>query len=144
MSSLKMGLFSMRRSSSRGMDTPTHGFRLSTWMSSVAFYPICQSRRSKRIHFVDSKIPLLFLLGELDDWTDISVCVTKAKQYRQEGRSVEWKVYSGAHHAFDNDRYIETRTSRGKTLEYDQSADHDSWKRLLAFLDKYVRRTETK
>ncbi len=34
MSSLKMEPFSMRRSSSRGMDMSIHGFRSSTWVSS--------------------------------------------------------------------------------------------------------------
>lgn len=79
------------------------------------------------MHFVDSKIPLLFLLGELDNWTDISVCVTKAKQYRQEGRTVEWEVYSGAHHGFDNERFIRPRErSRGRILEYDRKAAKES------------------
>lgn len=111
--------------------------------AAVSFYPICRRRRGGHF-FKDSKIPLLFLLAELDNWSPASVCVTKAKQYRQEGRIVEWKVYSGVHHGFDNDKFTETRTRRGRTLEYDQSADFDSWKRLLAFLDKYVRRAEAK
>ena len=110
----------------------------------VSFYPICRRRSDGGHFFNDSKIPLLLLLGELDNWSPASACVTKAKQLQQEGRTVEWKVYSGAHHGFDNKRYINSRTRRGRTTEYDQSAAKDSWKRLLAFLDKYVRKGKTK
>ncbi len=110
----------------------------------VSFYPICRRRSDGGHFFNDSKIPLLLLLGELDNWSPASACVTKAKQLQQEGRTVEWKVYSGAHHGFDNKRYINSRTRRGRTKEYDQSAAKDSWKRLLAFLDKYVRKGKTK
>ena len=88
----------------------------------------------------DATIPLLLLLGEADDWSTASECVARAEQYRKQGQTVEWKVYSGVHHGFDNENYVYTRTDRaGRTMKYDKNAVADSWNRLKEFLGRNLR-----
>ena len=107
--------------------------------AAVSYYPVCL-RKSKRHPFTDSKIPLLLLLGELDNWSPASVCATTAKEFKQKGRTIEWKVYSGVHHGFDSERWTRRKIIGGRILEYDHGAAKDSWKRLLAFLGQHIGR----
>ncbi|MFQ5914182.1 MAG: dienelactone hydrolase family protein [Nitrospinota bacterium] len=102
----------------------------------VAFYPRCDG------FLAADTIPLLLLLGELDDWTPSMPCVEGAKQLREDGRTVVWKVYPGAHHGFDN-AALGARTINyfGHTIRYDPSATLDAKNRLRAFLEQHLRRS---
>ena len=103
----------------------------------VSYYPICQARSDGRNFFKDSKIPLLVFLGEIDDWSPASECVAKAEQFRKQGRTIEWKIYSGVHHGFDNESYVYAQTDRAnRTMKYDKGAAADSWNVLKEFLEK--------
>src|SRR3989442_2068279 len=85
------------------------GFRVS-----VAFYPSCRAFAS------DTAIPLLMLLGGSDDWTPPEMCVAGAEALLQRGgRTVEWKVYPGVHHGFDNFALRTGVTYLRHTLKYD-------------------------
>jgi dienelactone hydrolase len=87
--------------------------------------------------FKESKIPLLILLGELDNWSSTTACVAKADEIKKSGRSVDWMVYPGVHHGFDNqDYYFAINDNRGRTMQYNQPASDDSWNRFKAFLSK--------
>ena len=105
----------------------------------ISYYPMCELPNGRHF-FTDTRLPLLFLLGELDNWSPTSACVKKGEDLRKSGRAVEWTVYPRAHHGFDNPTYIQSRTDeRNRTMQYDQNAAADSWKRLLAFLNQHLR-----
>jgi dienelactone hydrolase len=60
----------------------------------IAFYPGCSD--ALRTGY-QPKVPLLMLLGELDDWTPAAPCIELAK--RVKAKAV---VYPESHHDFDN------------------------------------------
>jgi len=106
---------------------PGGGFRVA-----VPFYPSC----SYVAH--DTAIPVLLLLGEADDWTPPGQCVEAAKRLQQEGRTMLWTVYPGAHHGFDKSELgSRTVSVLGYTLRYDPVATADAEKRIRA---QYLRR----
>ena len=103
----------------------------------MSFYPQCQLLPP------DPVIPILLLLGEVDDWTDHYRCAEESKELQRQGRTVLWKVYPGAHHGFDNPKHSGGREVLGHTLEYDPAAAADSKKRVRAFLAQYLRGTKS-
>jgi dienelactone hydrolase len=106
----------------------------------ASYYPICQSASDGSHFFKDSKLPLLVLLGELDNWSQASACVEKLQQFKKAGRTVEWYVYPTAHHGFDDESRIFLRTDgRGRNMQYNRDAAADSWKRLQEFLEQNLR-----
>jgi len=104
--------------------------------AAVAYYPPCVQPDGKHF-FKESKIPLLLLLGELDNWSPTTACVAKAEEMKNSGRIVEWTIYPGTHHGFDNqDYYFAVNDNRGRTMHYSQTASDDSWNRFKTFLTK--------
>lgn len=105
----------------------------SRFRAAVAFYPDCG-------YFADTRIPLLLLLGEADDWTPPGQCVREAKRLQQAGQTVILKVYPGVHHGFDQAELgAGARIARGRyTLKYDSLAFADARERVRAFLGQYV------
>jgi dienelactone hydrolase len=127
------------------------GFRVS-----VAFYPRCDA------FGYDTNIPVLMLLGGNDDWTPPAQCVAAAEALiKRGGSTVEWTVYPGATHNFDNSElragnrceHGSDRSCRdheriranawhlGHSLEYDANATADAEKRVGAFLATHLRGT---
>jgi dienelactone hydrolase len=115
------------------LSSPGSGF-----VAAVALYPRCST-------FPQFKpdVPLLILIGELDDWTPAKDCVTLA------GERVTVKVYPGAHHSFDSPRpkrYVAERinpsspSGRGATTEGNAEAWADSIGQATDFLAKYLKR----
>jgi dienelactone hydrolase len=102
------------------------GFRVA-----VAFYPGCSGNLS------NDTIPVLLLLGELDDWTPAEPCVQIAKHLHQEGATVLWTVYPKAYHAFDVQR--PSRVYLGHYLDYNPWAANDAEERLRSFLAQHLR-----
>lgn len=79
--------------------------------------------------------PILFLLAELDDQTPAEPCVAEAERIRTAGNSrVEAKVYSGAHHAWEE---------LGKSPEYDPDAENYSQCRVWIENDGSMYSAET-
>ncbi len=71
------------------------------FLTAVAFYPGCiELNKTKYVN----KVPLLMQMGEKDDWTPAKNCVAMAKaaQGRAGHQPIEFDVYPGAYHAFDN------------------------------------------
>lgn len=64
----------------------------------VAFYPWCGEQEA-RIELTGA--PILYLLGELDDWVGAQTCVDYANRARDAGYRTEAIVYPNAHHGFD-------------------------------------------
>lgn len=84
-------------------ETLEHDFR-----AAVALYPGACSERLHTKPFVDAKphswttkIPLLVLVGEADNWTPAKPCIAFIEDAKARGASVELKTYPGAYHVFD-------------------------------------------
>lgn len=115
------------RASAKLLQPRRGGFR-----AAVAFYPNCI------VYPSTGTIPLLLLLGELDDWTPAAPCVDASKRARQEGGTVWWVVYPGAYHSFDREK--PARVYLGHHLQYNPGAARDAEKRIRAFLAEHLRR----
>lgn len=92
----------------------------------IAYYPNCY------VPFVgvpvdDFKIPIQFHLGEKDDWTTYTQCLSKDKNADQH-------VYVNATHAFDMN--YPARKYQGHWLAYDKKADVTSRQRTRDFIEK--------
>ena len=106
--------------------------------AAISYYPPCVQPDGKHF-FNESKIPLLLLLAELDNWSPTTACVAKAQESQKSGRIVEWMVYPGAHHGFDNQAYYSAvNDNRGRTMQFNQSATDDSWNRFKTYLNKHI------
>ena len=112
---------------------PANGFA-----AAVALYPRCSITPRLK-----PDIPLLILIGELDDWTPAKDCLPLV------GEHVTVKVYPGAHHAFDSarpERYVAARinpsspTGRGATTGGHPEAWADSVRQVSAFFGKNLKR----
>jgi dienelactone hydrolase len=101
------------------------GFRVA-----IAFYPSCAGNLSKE------GIPVLLLLGELDDWTPAAPCVEIAQQLHHDGLTILWTVYSGAYHGFDVQG--RSRVYLGHHLDYNPWATGDAHERVRSFLAQYL------
>jgi len=66
----------------------------------IAFYPGC--RRFTETSAWRTRIPLLILMGEADDWTPFAPCKMLADRAKSAGSSVELIGYPGAYHDFDD------------------------------------------
>ena len=92
--------------------------------------------------------PLLILSGEKDDWTPAEPCRQLAAGSRAAGHPVDIKIYSDAHHAFDNDRPIRydgrrnnvsAPSGRGATTGGNPAAWEDAKLQVAAFFARYLK-----
>jgi dienelactone hydrolase len=108
--------------------------------AAVAFYPPCSPFKD------DMTVPVLIMIGELDDWTPAQECRNMIEGIdgygiaRQKGEGVPIKliVYPGAFHAFDAPPVKTPREFLGHHLEFDQSAADQSAVALRKFLDATI------
>ena len=109
----------------------------SGFVAAIALYPRCSITPRLR-----PDVPLLILIGELDDWTPAKDCLPLA------GERVTVKVYPGVHHSFDNARpklYIAERinpsapSGRGATTEGNAAAWADSIRQTTEFFGRYLK-----
>jgi dienelactone hydrolase len=80
----------------RPKDTPKPGSP--DFRAAVAFYPGCSALAEKGDWA--TRMPLLILMGEADDWTPAKPCKTLAAS---DPGSVKLILYPGAYHDFDNE-----------------------------------------
>lgn len=105
----------------------------------IALYPSC----GRGLPPADA-LPLLMLLGGLDDWTPAEPCVKLADQARKVGRTVSDVVYKDARHAFDTAgirgrvNVQVARGGKGATIEYNARAHDDAEKQVKQFLRQYL------
>jgi len=91
------GLWVMSDQSPARPKTLVHAFQ-----SAILFYPGC-FQVFKQVPEYKPVAPMLFQMGAEDDWTSAKNCL-KLIHRVQESKSgrVEWDVYDGAYHGFDN------------------------------------------
>ena len=83
-------------------------------------------------------VPLLVLAGEADDWGNPARACRLFGQAPRPAQYFELHTYPGVYHAFDSVGLPKT-VILGHTLGYDQAAAEDSFARVHAFLDRFVR-----
>jgi len=114
------------------------------FIAGVALYPSCRRLAAS----LRPTVPLLILVGELDDWTPAKPCVRLAENASGAGSPVAIKVYPGAHHSFDSAnpiRYVGARVNenasggRGATTGGNPEAWADSIREVTAFFARNVR-----
>lgn len=71
-----------------------------TFAAHAAFYSWCGEQPAKP---QQTGAPLLYLLGELDDWTGSTPCLRYAERLADAGYQARAVVYAGALHGFDYD-----------------------------------------
>jgi dienelactone hydrolase len=100
----------------------------------VAFYPSCIRP------LTNMNAPLLILIGDADDWTPASKCVSMMPKEKT-SPEVILKVYPGAYHGFDMlGSNLNVKGSKGlHHLQYQPEAEKDSLIQVKDFLEKYMR-----
>lgn len=116
----------------------------------ISAYPWCNQQGGPRYmehqwnFYDDTDIPLLVLLGADDDDADPRSCIDKAKQNAAKGMPVEFVVFPGTTHAFDNslmgDKPVVIQQGREKTVthRYNKQAVEEAWRLILAFLARHL------
>jgi len=93
----------------------------------IAYYPNCTGNRAT--------VPLLILVGELDDWTPAETCRRfAASQSNEGGCPVKLVVYPGTYHAFDFPALQPGRMMFGHWLEYNPAAAKQAIQEVREFL----------
>jgi dienelactone hydrolase len=103
------------------------------YRAAIGVYPGCNAWKAERV-----TSPLLMLIGGDDDWARPGPCVERAKALQAGGAVVEWKIYPGAMHAFDEpgpDRIVQTPGGgMPHHLRYDAVAASDAHAQVQRFL----------
>jgi dienelactone hydrolase len=66
----------------------------------IAFYPGCRAQAESSSF--RTRLPLLIMIGEADDWTPAAPCKALAEAARARGEAIDLKLYPGAYHDFDH------------------------------------------
>lgn len=105
------------------------------YQAAIAFYPNCAA-------FQDGNLasPLLMLMGSADDWDPPGRCVERGTALQSAGTPIEWKLYKGAMHCFDEPGPNRVVRVSGRTyhLEYDRNAAKDAFDQVQRFLKTYL------
>jgi dienelactone hydrolase len=111
----------------------------------VSFYPGCFTIPTPgggafEIVNTDVDRPLLVLMGEKDNETPPTECISRLDAARAAGAPVEWHVYSTATHCWDCENLdgfskVDWRGSR-VVYHYDRDATQDSARRMFEFLQR--------
>ena len=96
----------------------------------VAYFPACNW-----VQKWDSEIPVLVLVGSLDNVTPYSKCEKLFSSVAKPGK-ITVRVYEGAHHGFGNPELPAEMQYQFGTLGYNEVAAKAAWKELTDFLKK--------
>jgi dienelactone hydrolase len=105
------------------------------YQAAIAFYPVCVAFQEGNL-----ATPLLMLMGSDDDWTPPTRCVERGTALQSAGTPVEWKVYKGAMHTFDDPEPNRVARVSGRTfhLQYDRTAAGDAHNQVERFLKTHL------
>ena len=66
----------------------------------IAFYPGCRAQAESSSF--RTRLPLLIMIGDADDWTPAAPCKALAEAAWARGEAIDLKLYPGAYHDFDH------------------------------------------
>lgn len=98
----------------------------------VAYYPDC------RPAFEVFDVPVLIMVGGLDDWTPASRCQQMMERRAGRGAPVELVVYPSARHAFDWVDLQPARRVAGYLMEYHEASAQQSMELHRKFLATHI------
>jgi dienelactone hydrolase len=98
----------------------------------VAYYPDC------RASFDTFDVPILILVGGLDDWTPADRCQQMVNRRAGRGAPVDLIVYPEARHAFDWVDLQPARRVAGYLMEYHEPSARDSMQKHREFLERHI------
>ncbi len=111
--------------------------------ATVAHYGSCAHQdgpTSPRLELLsaDSDRPVLMLMAENDIETPPRHCFPLLEQMKAAGKPVEWHVYAGATHGWDQRSNNVYRSSTGETMTYrhDAAVAADSTRRMIDFFQR--------
>jgi dienelactone hydrolase len=136
------------KSLGRPTPPPAHDFR-----AAVALYPaLCGARIQARlvpdapVRSWTTRIPLLVLFGEADNWTPFPPCRDFIADAHARGAPVELHAYADAYHAFDAPKLARRelpayRTQRGVVpiIETNEAAREDAFARVIGFFGRQLK-----
>ncbi len=136
------------KSLGRPAPPPAHDFR-----AAVALYPaLCGARAQARLwpdmppRSWTTRIPLLVLFGEADNWTPLPPCRDFMAEAAVRGAPVEFYAYPDAYHAFDapdvpRRELPAYRTQQGVVpiIETNEAARADAFARVPAFFARHLK-----
>jgi len=122
----------------------------SGWRAAILVYPDCGLGESLGAE-LRPRLPTMFAMGELDDWTPVRQCQALLERVKAERDLVETHVYAGAHHSFDAlglpVRYLDgvgNRSKPGGCCGAHYGANEAAWKQFTAdvkaFMARYLAR----
>lgn len=109
----------------------------------ASLYGICRAGTSGSYVWLrdDTDVPLLILGGKADAEAPFSDCESAIKSIKEGGRSVDFHLYEGLSHAWDNEglNNFSKTAPNGNTVKYvfDESARKDSKDRIIRFFDAF-------
>lgn len=124
----------------------THG--KADFAALVAMYGECYNR-ALRANWLGEHhaVPLLALLGERDEDGDPQACVPRMEKARAAGSPLEWHVFPGAGHSWDDETYTTWRSTpypparSGQVLQaYDPQVTAQAQQLSLDFLARVMKR----
>ena len=98
----------------------------------VAYYPDCRST------FDSFDVPVLIMVGDLDDWTPATRCQAMMERRAGRGAPVELVVYPNARHAFDWIDLQPARRVAGYLMEYHEASAQQSMALHRKFLATHI------
>ncbi len=111
--------------------------------ANVSVYGECYNRPTKSAYLRGPiETPLLALLGDRDEDGDIRECEPRLKELQASGSPVEWHVFAGAGHAWDQPNFQSATmrpypgsTSGSVLYKYDAKVTDETRARAFAFLN---------
>lgn len=94
------------------------------------------------------RAPMLFAMGELDDWTPVTQCQAVIDRVVRDRHEIETRIYAGAHHSFDAlglpVRYLAgvgNRSKPGGCCGAHYGAHEPAWKAFVEDARAFLART---
>lgn len=97
----------------------------------LAYYPPCVVE-PENLNFTDA--PVHILIGEIDDWTPASACISLVEMARKFKDNIEISVFENAHHSFDSNVQL-TMIDNGYSLTDCMFKLRDDGTLLLDFMN---------
>lgn len=112
----RIGIIGFSRGGTAANETATKSFRDNVLRGNrnlqfafhIPAYPGCQnSRFRKNGSFDKTGAPMLFLMGDKDDYTPAAFCLDQIKGMQAEyPGTIDYRLYAGAHHSFDGNQGV--------------------------------------